>query len=124
MTQFDHLWVAWPTARIRRELAVSGGVPTRFVSQLEYDLEATPDGGPPHDWRPVARFDHDVEGAHDVREEGLHLDVYRNGEKYRTARDFRTVPIEDAPRFCERYLLRNAAFLLARFERGHGLDRA
>lgn len=122
MTDLGSVWVTWPTARIRRELDVSRGVPIRFVYQLEYDLEATSDGRPPHDWRTVARFDHATDGHHDVREEGLHLDVYRDGEKYRTTYDFPDVRIGYAPTFCERYLLENAETLLERFEQWHGVQ--
>lgn len=64
-------------ARIRFGYDRSGTVITRFVTQLEYRLE--------DEWAAVVRLDHNAEGAedmvHDVTEEGLHLDVYRDGEK-------------------------------------------
>jgi hypothetical protein len=121
MADIGFSWVEWPYARIRRELAVDEGVVTRFVFQLEYDLEATTDGLPPHDWRTVARFDHDIDGQHNILEEGLHIDVYRNGAVYLKSYDFPTVPLSNAPRFCERYLRKNADFLIDRFERWHDI---
>lgn len=121
MTDLGYFWVEWPYARIRRELDVSEGVVMRFVYQLEYDVEATEDGLPPHDWRPVARFDHDVEGPHNVAEEGLHIDVYRDGDVYMKSYDFPIIRLKEAPRFCERYLRENADFLIDRFERWHNI---
>lgn len=71
----------------------------------------------------MARFDHDVDGPHDVGEEGLHLDVYRDGEKYRRSTDFPPVPVNEAIAFCEQYFRENATYLLARFERWHDVER-
>lgn len=114
----DHAeWIEHPFARIRFELDTDHGEPTRFVVQLEYEVE--------DEWRVVARFDHDRHGehAHDVSEEGLRLDVYRNGEKYRVERGFPPVPLSHAPRYCKTYLETNAERLLRRFERWHDLKR-
>jgi hypothetical protein len=121
MADIGFSWVEWPYARIRRELETEGGVVTRFVFQLEYDCEATTDGLLPHDWRTVARFDHDLDGPHNVNEEGLHVDVYRDGEVVMKSYDFPPVPLRKAPRFCERYLQENADFLIDRFERWHDI---
>lgn len=123
MSDIGFVWVAWPYTRIRRELETERGGVTRFVFQLEYNVAATRDGLPPHDWRPVARFDHDVDGAHDVALEGIHLDVYRDGEKYRQTWDFPTIPVEHAPEFCQQYLLDNSDFFLDRFERWHDVGK-
>ena len=43
--------------------------------QLEYWLEG--------DWREVVRYDHDrdVPGGHDITEEGLHRNIYRDGKR-------------------------------------------
>ncbi len=82
MSDLGFEWVEWPYARIRREIDTERGRVTRFVFQLEYNMQATQDGLPPHDWREVARFDHNVDGEHNVEVEGLHLDLYRDGEKY------------------------------------------
>jgi hypothetical protein len=123
MTKKGPVWIRWPYARIRRELEKEHGEILRFVTQLEYDVEATPSGQNEPDWRPVARFDHtkDSELGHDITEEGLHMDVFKNGEKHRVVRNFEHVPLEDAPRFCEQVLEQNADALLERFERWHDL---
>jgi len=123
MTDIGYRWIEWPYARLRRELAVDGGVPTRFVYQLEYDLDATVDGLPPHNWQAVARMDHDITGPHNVAEEGLHIDLYRDGEKIKQSREFPDVPLELAPTFCEAYLLRRSDFFLDRFERWHNVGK-
>ena len=62
----------------------SGDV-TRFVVQLEYYHR--------DEWRTVVRYDHDSEGefGHDVTEDGLHIDIYRDGKKYRS--EFVTPPL-------------------------------
>lgn len=116
-------WIRWPYARIRRELDTERGEVRRFIAQLEYDIEATPTGENSPEWRAVARFDHDSSGeqAHDIRDEGLHLDIYRNEEKYRVLTEFPPVPLDRAPRYCQEYLERYADRLLERFERWHDL---
>jgi hypothetical protein len=117
--------VSWPNARIRREVRTERGDVTRFVMQLEYDVNATLDRRRDSDWRVVARFDHDSDEGqgHDVTEEGLHMDVYRNGEKYRRAWDFPEIDLNDAPGYCREYLCRHSDWLLSRFEKWHGLRR-
>lgn len=123
MTEIAPRWVRWPYARIRRELETTDGAITRFVYQLEYDIAATPAGTHSPDWRPVARFDHSTAAnrGHDIREEGLHLDLYRDGEKYRVLTGFPPVSLENSPQFCERFLEKNAERLLEQFERWHDL---
>jgi hypothetical protein len=123
MSEIEPRWIRWPYARIRRELETTDGAVTRFVYQLEYDIAATPAGTHTPDWQPVARFDHNVapNRGHDVREEGLHLDLYRDGEKHRVLAGFPTVSLEHAPQFCEQFLEDNATQLLEQFERWHDL---
>lgn len=123
MTTIPPLWIDWPFARIRRELSTNRGAVTAFVYQLEYNVAADTTRLQAEDWRAVARFDHDPESGagHDVTEEGLHLDVYRNGEKHVVLRGFPPVSLDEAPRYCENYLLENADALLARFERWHDI---
>jgi hypothetical protein len=115
-------WVEYPYARIRKEVETEQGNVTRFVVQLEYNLNPHP--LEPDDWRQVARFDHepDVEMGHDVRAEGLHMDVYRKEEKVEVRRQFDTPEVNDAPDYCESYLLGEVDELLARFENWHGID--
>lgn len=123
MPDLEPFWIRWPYARIRRQLEVDQGRVRMFVYQLEYNIQATPTGENTPDWRTVARFDHDASGehAHDVREEGLRLDIYRDGEKYAIKTGFPPVPLDAAPRFCEEFFKQNADALLERFERWHDL---
>ena len=53
--------------------------------------------------------------GHDIGEEGLHMDVYRNGKKYRTVRGFPLIRPTQAPRFCEQFLLERADDLTRSF---------
>ena len=114
-------WIHWPETRIRRELNTGRTFIRSFVYQLEYDIEAKHTQRHKSDWQTVARFDHDIEGPHDVYEEGLHLDIYRYGEKENVVTDFPPIEVKRAPRFCEEFLDQNATFLLGRFERWHGI---
>ena len=79
--------------RTRRRIGYSHdhGDVTRFVVQLEYRLN---EGG-----AEVVRFDHDPEGkqGHDVTTEGVHMDVYRDGEKRRSPEIFPPMPADEAP---------------------------
>jgi len=108
-------WIEWPHARLRAERVIDSGTVVRFVVQLEYDLD--------DEWQPMVRFDHDTrsEGGHDVTQEGLHMDVYRAGEKYRVETGFPSVPLPEAPRYCERYINERAEDLLRRFEQWHDI---
>lgn len=121
MVEIEPIWIDWPRARVRRVIETDGGSMARFVVQLEYDLAAETESAPA--WRVVARFDHDVAsaGGHDVTEEGLHLDVYREGKRYARARNFPKLPPGPAMRYAESYLRQHADLLLARFERWHDL---
>ncbi|WP_123622796.1 hypothetical protein [Halorubrum sp. CSM-61] len=110
-------WVEYPHARLRVEIVKESGVPTRFVVQLERRVD--------DDWRQVVRFDHDPENpmGHDITEEGLHMDVYRNGEKSRVKDDFPPVSLTRAPRYCIAYIEQHADPLLRRFETWHDLNQ-
>lgn len=123
MDEIEPHWIRWPYARIRRELRTESGEIVRFVVQLEYDVEAEVSLGAGPSWRVVARFDHDNtdSGGHDVSVEGLHLDVYRDGERYDRLWDFPTLPPGTAMRYCETYLRDWSDRFLARFERWHGI---
>jgi hypothetical protein len=109
-------WLEYPHTRLRVEIDKEQGVPTRFVVQLERRVG--------DEWRQVVRFDHDPENpmGHDVVEEGLHMDIYRDGEKARVKDDFPPVPLTDAPRYCITYIRQNADQLLRRFDQWHDLN--
>lgn len=121
MVEIEPIRIDWPRVRIRRIIETDAGTVTRFVIQLEYDMAAEGEGT--QTWRVVARLDHDRSsgGGHDVSEEGLHLDIYRDGRRYARSRDFPKLPPGDAMRYAETYLREHADRFLARFERWHGL---
>lgn len=64
------------------EFDKSEGHVTRFVVQFERSIG--------DEWSEVVRFDHEPENpmGHDITEEGLHMDVYRDGDKVRVKDDF------------------------------------
>jgi hypothetical protein len=123
MREIAPLWIRWPYARVRREREIVRGEVRYFVSQLEYNVAATPAGGTESDWRVVARFDHnaDPDRGHDIRMDGLHLDVYKDGEKYKIKTGFPPVSPTTALNFCDQFFEQNADQLLEQFERWHGL---
>ena len=90
-------------------------VVTRFVVQLEYRH-----GGA---WQPVVRYDHDGTGAsehaHDVTEEGVHMDIYRDGEKHVT--EYVAPPLSGAVGLdrAEDHLQNNLQRFVNRYERWH-----
>lgn len=111
-------WTEYPNARLRVKIETRDGTPTRFVIQLETRIDG--------DWRQVARFDHDEANpmGHDITDEGLHMDIYREGERVRVKGDFPPVDLICAPRYCIAYLKTNAETLLRRFERWHDLNQS
>ncbi|MFW5956250.1 MAG: DUF7718 family protein [Halorhabdus sp.] len=88
---------------------------TRFVVQLEYHHDGV--------WRPVVRYDHDGTGmsthAHDITEEGLHMDIYRDGEKHAT--EYIAPPVEASIGLdrAEDHLANNLQRFTKRYERWH-----
>lgn len=103
-------------SQIRTGLSTERGHVTRFFVQLEYWLDG--------EWREVVRFDHDPGSpfGHDVTSEGIHMDVFRSGRKYRVKRGFPPVELNRAPRYCTAYIRENADLLLRRFERWHNVN--
>ena len=90
--------------RIRVEIGKLRGDVRWFVVQLEKNTE---DGfGTNQNWGQAARFDHHPEAdwGHDIREEGLHIDLYRNGQKMQVRRSFPNISVNRAPAYCEKYL--------------------
>ena len=75
--------------QFRTAYTVDQGEVVRFMTQLEYWLDG--------DWQVVVRYDHDrhAPGGHDISDEGLHLDVYRDGVKVRTERVTGPIPATD-----------------------------
>jgi hypothetical protein len=101
--------------QLRTAFSTSRGEVTRFLVQLEYWLDG--------EWREVVRYDHerDAPGGHDVDEEGLHRDVFRNGEKYCTVQLASDISANDAFDFAEDDLRENAELYIRRFESWHGV---
>ena len=101
--------------RVHRRIGYSHnrGDITRFVVQLEYRLD--------RDWVEVVRFDHDPEAmhGHDVTEEGVHMDVYRDGEKLRSEEIFPPMTANEALTFAEEHLNQHAEQYIRRFEQWH-----
>jgi hypothetical protein len=105
--------------QLRTAFSTERGEVTRFMIQLEYWLDG--------DWREVVRYDHDRDapGGHDVTEDGVHRDVYRNGEKYRTTEVSPAIVANKAFDHAEEDLRENVERFIKRFERWHGVtDRS
>ena len=102
--------------QLRTAFSTEHGEVTRFVIQLEYWLDG--------DWREVVRYDHDRDapGGHDVTDEGLHRDVYRDGEKYDTEGVSPPIPANKAFDHAEEDLREDVQLLIKRFERWHGVE--
>lgn len=112
-------WVTWdPKTRLCVVIDTDRGDVAGFVVAYDYGL----DGG----WKRIAQFDHnpDSQFGHDIEEEGLHMDLYREGQRYRVVRSkFPHVPVNHAPRYCIEYVKRNHGALIERFERWHNVNR-
>lgn len=81
--------------------------------QLEYWLDG--------DWREVVRYDHDIAapGGHDITEEGLHLDIYKDGKKVDARIVSPPIPANEGFNAAEDDLLHNAQRYIRRFEQWH-----
>ena len=108
-------WIEYPHAQLRFVLDTERGTPTAFVVQTEYRVE--------DEWKPVVRFDHNPAGTygHDVTEEGLHIDVYRDGEQHRTEYVAPPIPAGVALDRAEDHLSNNLVWFVTRFEQWHGI---
>lgn len=103
--------------RIRAGQTIEQGSVVRFVRQLEYRIG--------DEWLPVVRYDHGpAPGEHDVTDEGLHIDVYCNGEKVDRLSGQIALP-ESANRALTRaedHLVAHAKQYIKRFEQWHDLN--
>jgi len=102
--------------QLRRGIATEHGNVPRFFFQLEYRLG--------DEWAEVVRFDHneDAEAGHDVTEEGVHMDVYRDGEKIDTVRIAGPMPGSEALDLAEAHLAEHGKRYTTRFEQWHNLN--
>lgn len=91
------------------------GKVVRFVVQLEYNHDG--------EWHVVVRYDHDERGSddatHDVTEEGLHMDIYREGDPVVT--EYVSPPLEAGVAMdrAEDHLSENLVRFVKRYERWH-----
>jgi hypothetical protein len=113
---YDHEITTTVRPDIRRRFGYSHdrGEVTRFVMQLEYRLEG--------EWTAIVRYDHDAvtdHGGHDVTEEGLHIDIYRDGEKGEQEYLAPPMPAGVALDFAEGHLEENLERFIERFEQWH-----
>lgn len=101
--------------QLRTAFTTKKGDVIRFMVQLEYWLNG--------EWNPVVRYDHDQDasGGHDISDEGLHMDVYRNNKKV----DVKDIsgPINPAKGFnyAEEDLRENVERYIKRFELWHDI---
>lgn len=118
---YDLEYTAPEGGPVRRRLGidVDRGTVTRFVVQLEYLTNTEPG-----EWETVVRYDHDSfgsdEATHDVTEEGLHIDVYRNDEKIDSHELTPPLQANDALERAEEHLNEHVDGYIRRFERWHG----
>ena len=101
--------------QLRTRFSTEQGTVSRFMIQLEYWL-----GG---EWHEVVRYDHDRDaaGGHDITTEGLHRDIYRDDEKYRTEQVTGPIPANKGFNAAEEDLQDNAEGYIKRFESWHGI---
>ena len=115
--EYDRTFTTLVELGVRRRVGISTekGRVVRFVVQLEYRLHGS--------WTPVIRFDHDPVSAiaHDVTDDGIHMDVYRNGEKHRTEEVFPPMTAGEALTYAEEHLRKHYQRYVRRFERWHGI---
>ena len=108
-------------ARRRLGIDVDRGQVKRFVVQLEYLVNPHPEV-----WETVVRYDHDAEGSdeatHDVTEDGLHIDIYRDGEKIDSHELTPPLPANDALNAAEEHLAEHLQGYIRRFEEWHGIN--
>ena len=105
--------------QLRTAFSTDQGKVTRFLIQLEYWLDG--------DWCEVVRYDHDrdASGGHDITEEGLHRDIYRDSEKLRQEDVTPPIPANEGFDYAEEDLRENVERFIKRFETWHGVkDRS
>ena len=120
---YDKAYTAPMGGPVRQRVGIDleRGRVTRFVVQLEYLIEPQTD-----EWAVVVRYDHDAEGSaeatHDVTEEGLHIDIYRDGEKIDSHELTPPLPANHALNAAEEHLADHLEGYVRRFEQWHGIQ--
>ena len=122
MDEFDKEYKATLSHRVRAragfDLDRTREEITRFLVQLEYDMA---DG-----WTPIVRSDHNPPGTygHDVESQGVHIDLYRDGEKVEERTIAPPMPSNAALNLVEEHLVENYKQHVRRFEQWHNLTRS
>jgi hypothetical protein len=117
--EYDREFTVAVNHRARRRLGfdTDRGAVVRFVVQLEYSHDG--------EWREVVRYDHDGTGenefAHDVTEEGLHIDIFRDRKKEATEYISPPQPAAIALDRAEDHLSKNLERFISRYEQWHGI---
>ncbi|HET7325483.1 MAG TPA: hypothetical protein VFJ06_14240 [Halococcus sp.] len=109
-------------ARLHIGHSRDSGEVTAFFVQLEYQLENDSAAGEAGEWVEVVRSDHHSTsaGGHDVRCEGVHLDVYRDGEKDHTEQLTGPIPqVDVAFDVAEEQITDDAEQYINRFKQWH-----
>lgn len=111
-----------PYTRIRTVIVTKQGDVRSFIVKLEYNVADEP--AVAENWNGVARFDHNPDGedGHDIREEGLHMDLCEPGEEDKRAWGFPEKTVSEAPAFCEEYFEENHLRLTKRYCKKYGLN--
>jgi len=119
MSDYDREYTTHIHGGVRKRTGFSTdrGEVAQFLVQLEYEVEGK--------WAIVVRYDHDTQGApemsHDVTEEGLHVDLYRDGEKIDSPFIAPPMPAGVALDLAEEHLTENLERYIRRFEEWHGI---
>lgn len=103
-------------------MEISKGDVRAVYVQLEYNLAQRCDGK--GDWTDIARFDHNPssEEGHDIRREGLHMDiVHPNGDDRKTTHFAPGIKVNSAPGVCEDYFDKNNEKICRKYANWKGL---
>lgn len=110
--EYDREFTTPIAYRVRRRIGYSHdrGRVTRFVVQLEYLVDG--------EWKEMIRFDHDPDSdfGHDVTRNGVHMDVFREGEKIRSEEVFPPMDPTDALTFAEEHLNQHGKQYIERYK--------
>jgi len=92
-----------PIVRRRTVIEASQGQISAFCIQLEFNHG--PGFNEEDDWKYIARFDHKPANktGHDIRNEGLHMDLRDPNGDDREYRNFPPVPLLEAPDYAEEH---------------------
>lgn len=104
-----------PIVRRRTVVETEQGEVLSFCIQLEFNH--APEYGEPDQWEYIARFDHKPASldGHDIRQEGLHLDIRDPRGEDKKYTNFPPVEVTHAPDYAENYLEKNYVGICERY---------